>query len=75
MNSRVVVKTSFFVAPIEAVFNKLKELRTLQYIAAPYATFRPIDGNDNLVWEKGGIFSFRFKLFGIISFGIHTISC
>ncbi len=73
MKSKTVVKTSVFAAPIKTIFGKLKELKTLQYVAAPYAAFSPIDGNENLVWEEGKTFSFRFRLFGFMPFGIHTI--
>jgi hypothetical protein len=48
-------------------------MQTLQYIASPYATFTPINGSDELIWKEGETFSFRFKLFGVIPFGIHTI--
>ena len=74
MKNRTVIKTSVFPADKEKVFHKLQELETLQYIAAPYATFTPADGtNQNMKWEEGKVFSFHFKLFGIIPFGIHTI--
>ncbi len=66
-------KSSFFQAPVEKIFDKLQRLETLQYIAYPYATFEPVDGKQELIWEKDTIFSFRFKLFGVIPFGVHTI--
>ncbi len=73
MSRKTVVKASIFSASAKTVFDKLKELRTLQYIAAPLATFRPVNGSDDLVWEEGGVFSFHFKVFGLIPLGIHTI--
>lgn len=73
MKHKVVYKTSIFPASEKEVFERLKVLKTLQYIAFPYATFGPINGDNDLIWRKGETFSFRFKLFGIIPFGIHTI--
>ncbi|MDD3920405.1 MAG: hypothetical protein PHO41_04445 [Eubacteriales bacterium] len=74
LKNRNVVKTSVFPAPKEVVFDKLKELKTLQYIAKPYATFLPDNGQDNLIWKENAVFSFRFQLFGWIPFGTHTIT-
>ena len=68
----VVYKSSVFPAQRETVFEKLQELETLQYIARPYATFEPV-GPVTSVWTAGSESSFRFRLFGIIPYGIHTI--
>ena len=67
-------KTSVFPAAEKTVFAKLKELNTLQYIAKPYAAFLPEHGQENIVWEENAVFSFRFKLFGFIPLGTHTIN-
>lgn len=37
----VVQKTSVFPASREIVFENLRKLETLQYIASPFATFEP----------------------------------
>lgn len=74
MKHKTVIKTSVFPANKEAVWDKLQHLKTLQYIAYPYATFKPIGDNSSLVWKQGEKFLFRFKLFGIIPFGVHEIS-
>lgn len=71
---KTVTKTSIFPAPREVVFGKLQQLETLQYIAAPYATFTPVDANAPLVWKVGASSSYRFKMWGFIPFGIHTIN-
>lgn len=71
---RTVKKTSVFPAPREIVFAKLQELSTLQYIAAPYATFTPVDPDDPMVWQVGASSSYRFKMWGFIPFGVHTIN-
>ena len=73
MKSRTVTKTSVFPAAKEVVFSRLKELKTLQYIATPFATFTPVNSAENLIWEKNRDFAFRFKLFSILPLGIHTI--
>ena len=68
----IVQKTSVFPASQETVFQKLQRLETLQFIAKPYASFEPV-GKTQSVWSVGSTSSFRFKLFGLIPFGTHTI--
>jgi len=68
----IVSKTSVFPADREKIFEKIRKLETLQFIAKPYATFEPV-GNMTETWKIGSTSSYRFKLFGIIPFGIHTI--
>ena len=66
-------KASVFPAPREEVLSRLQRLETLQYIAAPYATFVPVENSSGFVWKTGAVSSYRFRLFGIIPFGVHTI--
>lgn len=73
MKMLTVRKTSIFPATEKEIFNKLQRLKTLQYIAYPMATFTPVDGNNKLIWKEGTVSSYKFKLFGIIPFGIHKI--
>ena len=68
----IVRRTSVFPADRETVFRKLKQLRTLQYIAAPYAAFEPV-GDAAPTWTVGSTTAYRFRLFGVIPFGTHTI--
>lgn len=69
----IVCKTSLFPARREEVFKKLQRLETLQYIASPYATFTPVNGVGPFIWQVGNHSSYRFKLFGVIPFGTHSI--
>ncbi len=69
----IVHKTSVFPAKREVVFEKLQRLETLQAVAAPYASFTPTSEDTDPVWRVGGVSSYRFKLFGFIPFGTHTI--
>ena len=69
----VVRKSSVFPAPREEVYTNLQRLETLQYIAAPYATFTPVENNNDFSWREGAVSSYHFRLFGFIPFGIHTI--
>ena len=55
------------------MLSRLQRLETLQYIAAPYATFTPVIETADFRWEAGASSEYRFKLFGIIPFGVHTI--
>ena len=66
-------KTSTFPAKRDVIFGKLQELSTLQYIAAPYATFTPLNPEPDMTWAVGISSSYRFRLFGFIPFGTHTI--
>ena len=68
----VVQKTSVFPAGRDFVFQKLQQLETLQIIAKPYAAFEPI-GDTVSTWAVGGTSAYRFRLFGVIPFGTHTI--
>ena len=69
-----VKKTSVFSAKQSNVFGLLQRFDTLAYIDKPYATFKNIDGQTELVWEVGKSFSFDFKMFGFISLGVHIIN-
>ena len=68
----IVQKTALFPAGRDTVFEKLRHLETLQYIAKPYAAFEPVDDAVQ-VWTEGSTSSYRFRLFGLIPFGTHTI--
>ncbi|MBE6118222.1 MAG: hypothetical protein E7188_06720 [Erysipelotrichaceae bacterium] len=68
----IVQRTSIFPADKDSVFQKLQQLNTLQYIAWPYAAFEPV-GKTVSTWVAGSMSSYRFRLFGVIPFGIHTI--
>ena len=69
----IVRKTSVFPAKRDVVFARLQRLETLQYIAAPYASFTPVDKSGDLRWQEGSCSAYRFRLFGRIPFGTHTI--
>ena len=68
----IVQKTSVFPADRNTVFQKLQQLKTLQTIAKPYACFEPI-GEAVSTWMVGSTSSYRFRFFGLIPFGTHTI--
>ena len=68
----IVQKTSVLPAGRDAVFQKLRKLETLRYIAWPFAAFEPV-GGAALTWMAGVTSSYRFRLFGVIPFGTHTI--
>ena len=68
----IVQRTSVFPAGRDAVFQKLKQLGTLQTIAAPYASFEPV-GDGVCTWEVGSTSAYRFRIFGVIPYGTHTI--
>lgn len=69
----IVRRISVFPAKREVVFEKLQRLDTLQYIAAPYASFTPVNEDTDMVWKAGNTFAYRFKLFSVIPFGTHMI--
>ncbi|WP_312699318.1 hypothetical protein [Sedimentibacter sp.] len=73
MKSKIIIKTSVFPASEEAVFSRLKELKTLQYVAAPLVTFSALNDTGSTVWQKDQKASFNLKLFGVLPFGVHKI--
>lgn len=74
MKKRMTVeKTSVFPAGKDVIFQKLQQVETLQYIARPYAVFDQVDENARMEWRPGEQFQFRFRLFGIVPFGVHHI--
>lgn len=73
MKHQPVVRTSIFPADADTIWKKLTKLSTLQRIASPYATFKPVDGSGDLNWQPGAVYRFRFRLFGLLPLGIHTI--
>ena len=70
---RIVVKESLFPAGVDEIWDKLQHLSTLQFVAAPYVSFKPMDGQLDFQWQESSLFSLRFKLFGLIPMGVHTI--
>jgi hypothetical protein len=68
-----VKKSSVFPAAKDEIFRRLQKLKTLQYIAHPYATFKSVDDTEELTWQEDSAFAFHFKLFALIPFGVHTI--
>ena len=68
-----VKKSSVFPAAKDEIFSRLQKLKTLQYIAHPYATFKSVDDTEELTWQEDSAFAFHFKLFALIPFGVHTI--
>jgi hypothetical protein len=73
MTTKTIRVTSVFPASVDAVWDKLQRLDTLQYIARPYAAFRPLDGAA-MTWRDGCISRFALRLFGVIPLGVHTIN-
>lgn len=71
--TKTVFVSSVFPAAADQVWDRLTRVETLQYIAAPYATFAPVDQSKELVWRTGEEMQFRLYLFGIVPLGVHTI--
>lgn len=74
MKTKIIYQQSIFPSKIDRVYSLLKDISTLQYIAAPYATFEPQGKSDNTKeWYPGQTIKFKFKIFSVIPYGIHTI--
>ncbi len=73
MMEATVRKSLVFPASKDEVFEKLQQLKTLQYIAYPYATFIPVEGEGDIIWTAGKKTEFKFRLFGFLPLGIHAI--
>ena len=72
MKSKIIRVSSVFSTSVDEIWDKLQKLETLRYIAAPYATFESLN-KDVLMWEEGITADYNLKLFGLFSFGKHTI--
>lgn len=68
----IVKRTTILPASRAAVFQKLQQPETLQYIARPFAVFEPT-GEPVREWAAGSTSSYRFRLFGFIPLCTHTI--
>lgn len=73
MKSKSVIVTSTFHTSADEIWDKLQQLKTLQYITSPYATFSPVCDTE-MTWKKGQVSKFILKLFGFIPMGVHTIN-
>ena len=73
MKTKVVYVKNTFPSDIDSVFKLLTDVKTLQYIASPYPSFKIIGEDKELVWSEGRTFSFLFKMFCFIPYGTHTI--
>ncbi len=72
--SKVVNRTSVFPASKDKIFELLQGFDILCRITYPYITFKPVDGNTNIKWEKDKTYVFKAKVFGFIPFGTHQIT-
>ncbi len=71
--TKIVKVSSIFPASKKRVFELLQGFEILSEIAYPYITFKPLNGDNNLIWKVGETFVFKAKLLGFIPFGTHTI--
>ena len=71
--TKTVSVSSIFPATPEQIWERIARVETLQYIAAPYATFTPVDESKTLIWQEGEEMRFKLYLFGIFPLGVHTI--
>ncbi|MDR0346808.1 MAG: hypothetical protein LBH56_00305, partial [Coriobacteriales bacterium] len=57
--------------PKEEIVARIASLRTLQYIAKPYATFVPI--GEDFEFSEGKEIDVRLRVFGFLDLGLHHI--
>ncbi len=74
MKTRTVKRTSIFQSSKSEVFALLQDFATLNTIARPYITFKPVNAAAQIRWQEGETFVFKAKLLGFIPFGTHTIN-
>lgn len=70
---KILSVSSVFPEGRDLIWEKLKKIETLQYIAFPFASFCPADKSKKFLWHEGNTYNFIFNLFCIIPFGIHKI--
>ncbi|MDI9470691.1 MAG: hypothetical protein QM296_10870 [Bacillota bacterium] len=73
MNEKRIVRSSVFPAGRDFVFEHLQKLDVLQMVAAPLASFVPLDSDQPAEWVAGQIYAFRLRIFPLLPFGIHHI--
>ncbi len=71
--TRTISVSSILPAAADRIWSLLTRVETLQYIAAPYATFTPVGRSKALIFKEGETTQFRLYLFGFVPLGIHTI--
>lgn len=71
--TRTIQVSSILPAAAERVWDLLMRIQTLQYIAAPYIAFTPVERSKALIWKEGETTKFRLYLFGVVPLGIHTV--
>ena len=64
--------SSLFPASADVTWERLCQIETLRYVAAPYASFAA-EGSGDTLWREGETTRYHLKLFGFLSFGMHTI--
>ena len=73
MKSKTIKICSEFPASVDEIWNMLRQMETLRYIAAPYVVFKPLK-NAALIWKEGETSEFALRLFGFFNMGVHTIN-
>jgi hypothetical protein len=73
MRMKVITVSSVFPATPDEIWARLVQVETLQYVAAPYAAFSPVDPEEGTAWEEGAVLRFRLRVCGIIPMGMHTV--
>ena len=74
MEAKKISVSSNFPATPDEVWSRLTEIKTLQYIASPYAYFSPLDSDNEFAWREGMSAQFRLRVFGFVPLGLHTIN-
>ena len=70
---KIINKTSVFPAEAGVIWERLQWLRSLRYVASPYASFHPVDKREDFTWQEGEAFAVHCRLLGILPLGVHTI--
>ena len=71
--TKTVAVTSVFPVSPDEIWERLTRVETLQYIAAPFASFSPLAPDKEMVWREGETSQFRLRIFGFLPVGVHTI--
>lgn len=71
--TKTVKVSSVFPASPDEIWERLTRVETLQYIAAPFASFSPEDPAKEMVWREGETSKFHLRILGFLSVGAHTI--
>lgn len=75
IHAKCITVQSEWQQPANEIWNRVKQIATLQYVAYPVFTFLPITPiTPQSAWQPNTTVTVKVKLFGLLPLGLHTIT-